>query len=635
MSGDSLTYDMAMMSESSPEIFVKRDWLTLQDQMNGSYQGNQLTIDTSQLANSNKYMDYRNSYLNVPMIMAATAPTSAAGVGIFQTANTGIDAGVEQIFSLKNWFGNVVHSMILDYAGTTIIQQTSLCGLHSVFVLMTTLSMADVETMGPHIGFYPDDSNFSFESAASKDGVGLCNNRKQSAQGNMNALLGSSEFENKGIWARWSRLLLNASAIPGATSTGESYNDLQNSSRMDTAYRSRLLAKKHSSNADGSGICYQIQAYIYLRHLHSFFSQVPLLKGVFFRLTLNLNQPVVEVESTSGALNITNIISPLGGVSPIMISSIGSKATSLAAPGGSAAVTFLSAGTAYTGDIWVANASGGGTTEGPITATISPGSGTVTSQGPSLNQTVTGTMRVTLNVGSKIIDSQQKTAWPGDAPTGTIGDSCFLNVPAYTFNPSFEQAYLSKPTKTIVYTDLYQFTTAVTPAHGTFQYLISNGISNIKSVLIVPFTPQITPDVGSTPGLKYLPFQSPFDTAGGGTTMATPSLSNFNVVIAGQNMIYNQVQRSYEEFINQLYGCNSVNAGLTDGLTSSLIDFWKFQQLYGYYYVNCSRMLAVDQAVPKSVQISGINNTEQNMQFYVFVEYGVQVNVDVLTGARV
>jgi hypothetical protein len=46
-------------------------------------------------------------------------------------------------------------------------------------------------------------------------------------------------------------------------------------------------------------------------------------------------------------------------------------------------------------------------------------------------------------------------------------------------------------------------------------------------------------------------------------------------------------------------------------------------------------MLAVDQAVPKSVQISGINNTEQNMQFYVFVEYGVQVNVDVLTGARV
>jgi hypothetical protein len=311
-----------------------------------------------------------------------------------------------------------------------------------------------------------------------------------------------------------------------------------------------------------------------------------------------------------------------------MISSIGSKATSLEAPGGSTTVTFSPA-TPY-----VAAASGGAVTSA-LSATISPGSGTVTSQGPSLNQTVTGTMRVTLNVGSKIIDSQQKTAWPGDAPTGTIGDSCFLNVPAFTFNPSFEQAYLSKPTKTIVYTDLYQFTTAVTPAHGTFQYLISNGISNIKSVLIVPFTPQITPDVGSTPGLKYLPFQSPFDTAGGGTTMATPSLSNFNVVIAGQNMIYNQVQRSYEEFINQLYGCNSVNAGLTDGLTSSLIDFWKFQQLYGYYYVNCSRMLAVDQAVPKSVQISGINNTEQNMQFYVFVEYGVQVNVDVLTGARV
>jgi hypothetical protein len=623
---------MAMMSESSPEIFVKRDWLTLQDQMNGSYQGNQLVIDTSQLANSNKYMDYRNSYLNVPMVMAATAPTNASGIGIFQTSASVLDAGVEQIFSLKNWFGSIVHSMILDYAGTTIVQQTSLCGLHSVFVLLTTLSMADVETMGPHIGFYPDDANFSFELAASNDGIGLCNNRKQSAQGNMNALVGSSEFENKGIWARWSKLILDVNAKPGATATGQTYVQLQNENQMNTAYRSRLLSTKQSADASGSGIMYQIQAFIYLRHLHSFFSQIPLLKGVFFRLTLNLNQPVIEVTSTNGALTVQNIISPLGGVSPIMISSVGSKSTSLAAPGGVSNVTFLSAGAAYAGDIFVSATTGGAVTEGPITATISPGSGAVTAQGPSLNQTVTGTMRVSLNVGSTIIDAQQRSAW-GSPPKGSIGDSCFLNVPAYTFNPSFEQAYLSKPTKTIVYSDLYQFTTAIAPTgSGAFQYLISNGISNIKSVLIIPFTPQITP--GSS-GLKFPPFQSPFDTAGGGTTMATPSLTNFNVVIAGQNMIYNQVQRSYEEFIQQMYGCNSVNAGLTDGLTSSLIDFWKFQQLYGYYYVNCSRMLAVDQAVPKSVMISGSNNTLQDIQFYVFVEYGVQVNVDVLTGARV
>ncbi len=624
MSGDSLTYDMAMMSESSPEIFVKRDFLTLQDQQNGSYQGNQLTIDTSQLANSNKYMDYRNSFLSVPMIMSAVAP-NAAGVGLLNGGAGTLVPGAEQILSLKSWFGSIVHSMILDYAGTTIIQQTSLCGLHSVFVLMTTLSMADVETMGPHIGFYPDDVNFNYiATTGTPDGIGLCNNRKQCAQGNLKLPVGQSEFENKGIWARWSRLMIQGGdnttdARPGQT--GKTYIQLQSESQMDQAYRSRLIKSFAGTGTVGSCLLYQIQAFIYLRHLHSFFSQIPLLKGVFFRLTLNLNQPVVVVKCpAANELTIDSIISPLGGVSPIMISSSGDRVSSSVVPAQTLTVT-------------------GATASGPDAPTAAFVQSAVNSEGPQLNLTTSpanSTMRVTLNVGSQIIDSTQRSQWPdpaGAPPKGTIGDSVFLNVPAFTFNPSFEQAYLSKPTKTIVYSDLYQFTTSDVASSGSFQFLITNGISNIKSVCIIPFESAI--DSTSTPALNYPPFQSPFNTAGGGTTMATPSLTNFNVTIAGQNMIYNQIQRSYEEFLQELYGCNSVNAGLTDGLTSGLIDFWKFQQLYGYYYVNCSRMLAVDQAVPKSVQISGTNNTLQKIKFYVFVEYGVQVNVDVLTGARV
>ena len=135
----------------------------------------------------------------------------------------------------------------------------------------------------------------------------------------------------------------------------------------------------------------------------------------------------------------------------------------------------------------------------------------------------------------------------------------------------------------------------------------------------------------------YPPFWSPFDTCGGGTTapLGGSSLSNFNVVVAGQNMVYNQVTRSHEEFNNQLYGVNAVNAGLTDGLTSGLVDYWSFLQQYGYYYVNCARQLPIDEAVPKSVSIQGTVQVIKALKLYVFIEYGVQVNVDVLTGARV
>jgi hypothetical protein len=100
-------------------------------------------------------------------------------------------------------------------------------------------------------------------------------------------------------------------------------------------------------------------------------------------------------------------------------------------------------------------------------------------------------------------------------------------------------------------------------------------------------------------------------------------------------MVYNQVQYDYQQFEDQLRGVNSVNGGLVDGLTSGLIDFHKFQRMYRYYYVNCARMLPIDEAVPKSVSISGTSLSKLPITFYVFIEYGVQVSVDCLTGARV
>jgi hypothetical protein len=131
------------------------------------------------------------------------------------------------------------------------------------------------------------------------------------------------------------------------------------------------------------------------------------------------------------------------------------------------------------------------------------------------------------------------------------------------------------------------------------------------------------------------PIVSPYVGDGAGTTAPLALLGNFNVVVAGQNMIYNTQRYSYEQFLNQLQGVNAVNADMTDGLTSSLIDKLGFEMEYCYYYVDCSRMLPVEEAVPKSVSIIGTNQSAKNLQFYVFVEYGVQVSIDVLTGARV
>jgi hypothetical protein len=327
-------------------------------------------------------------------------------------------------------------------------------------------------------------------------------------------------------------------------------------------------------------------------------------------LTLNLNQPEVYIKktATTSLLSIESIVSPLGGVVPIIVSSM-AESTSVS----------LQSSPLDPADL-------------PSEIVLQPAGVNGYTREAQADQY----MRVTLNVGNSVISQTQKNAFGGSASTG-LDRSCFLYVPAYTFNPSFEEAYLSRPTKSIVYTDIYQFTTADVAKDAQFNFLLTNGISNIKSVLILPFFKNIltTGEMGATESVSYPPYQSPFDPAGTGPVSPLIALRNFNVVVAGQNMIYNTQQYNFEQFLNQLVGVNSVNANLTDGLTSGLIDFMSWQQSYGYYYVNCSRMLPIDEAVPKSVNIQGTNMSKGTIQFLCFIEYGVQVSVDVLTGARV
>jgi hypothetical protein len=182
---------------------------------------------------------------------------------------------------------------------------------------------------------------------------------------------------------------------------------------------------------------------------------------------------------------------------------------------------------------------------------------------------------------------------------------------------------------------VYQYQVRDVPAAGTFNNLLTNGIANIKSVLIVPFYEQESG--GSTTGslLSVPVFQSPFDPAGTGATSPLCALTNFNVVVSGQNAIYNTQKYGFEEFIHQLQGVNAVNGNMTDGLTSSLINFTGFEMEYCYYYVDVSRMLPVEESVPKSVQIIGQSLSTRRITLMCFIEYGCEVDIDILTGARV
>ena len=533
---------------------------------------------------------------------------------------------------------------------------------------MTSLSYQDILSQGAQIGFHPDSSSsFQFFPALAGSAAfitpvvgtdsllqGTCNNTNNlnttAVAGRFNSFL--SGQGNTGFFERQQHINFDANAFLCG-------NDTSVSSGAVTATYASLLAgttatsgscptmtalwKSYIFNKIDSVISVaaatagnqpavtftqapvlqiNVMAIIKLKHIHSFFNMCPLLKGVFMKITLNLNNTstsVVVVSNcpstgtgttpTAACAHVSNVSNALGGTNPLMIAS----------PAGNATLGF----------------NGGTGLIGASAFNLSTAGGS----------DIKATYLFNVSVGARCLD--QTLVSVAGVTTGQLAQSVYLYIPAYTFNPPFEQAILSSPIKQINYTDVYQYQITNIGSDQFINQLITNGIANIKSILILPFYSAAAGTAvtctksgianNDNTGFRqgYPVFQSPYDPAGSGTTSPLAHITNFNVQISGQNAIYNLQKYNFEQFNNQLYGQNAVNGGLTDGLTSGLVGRQEFDMSHCYYYINVERMLPVEMGVPKSVQVTGQNKSAKAMDYYVFVEYGVKISIDILTGARV
>jgi hypothetical protein len=569
---DSIIYDMAEQTQGSPSIFLKKDWLSILDNQNNSYAGGQCVVETSALSNNNKYLNYREAYFSVPLLMTLTAPVATASFFAPNTTASSADWAV----GLKNWYGSVIHSISVDMGGSTIIQQTSFCNMWNAFKLLTTLSFNDILIQGASIGFYPDTAeSVGFYGTAAVGGIGTQNNNNAGSVIVPTGFWNQLGISNEGLTQRQKYWNLDPDGLTITTSSA-AFSTLISTANLTASYKSYIFNKiTGTASVPGVWQCH-IMATIKLKHVHNFFEKIPLAKGLYFRITLTLNQPSVQFTSAAagGALTLSSVSVPSGGVSPLMI------ASAAAGSGGAAAFPVNTGATTYT---------------------------------------------LSLAVGASVLNSTQSTT--AGVTTGPLARGIQLYIPAYSFSPMFESAYLSSPVKNIVYNDIYQYLISNVATNANINQLITNGISSLKSVLLVPF-------YTATENSAIDPILSPYDPAGCGPTSPFCLLGNLNFVISGQNAIYNSQRYSFEAFNHNLYGCNSVNGGQTDGLCSGLISQFDFETEYCYYYANVGRMLDIEQSVPKSVSIIGTNYSAKAINIYVFCEYGVQVGIDLLTGAR-
>jgi hypothetical protein len=255
--------------------------------------------------------------------MLITLTSDGASAFAPATAATSADYSI----GLKNWFGQIVHSLTLDYNGTTIIQQTPFINMWNSFKLMTSLSWNDVQTMGATIGFYPDDPlSWSYNTTPANSGVGVCNNTNFATNSFGTIVNGAfnnykSANGNIGFLKRQTYINYEDDAIAGV-GPGPSnvlYSALLPNSAATTLWKSRISSKVNAGGGLPGVYQISVRATIYLKHLHSFFQMVPLLKGVYMKMTLNLNNSSCIITSSAAGLGLTSSSVPVGGVQPLMM----------------------------------------------------------------------------------------------------------------------------------------------------------------------------------------------------------------------------------------------------------------------------------------------------------------------------
>jgi hypothetical protein len=227
-----------------------------------------------------------------------------------------------------------------------------------------------------------------------------------------------------------------------------------------------------------------------------------------------------------------------------------------------------------------------------------------------------GFVRASVYVGDTCHDSTQK-GFTG-VSTGAVGKQVELHVQAVQMLPDIESNYAQNHLRDITYHDYYQFTlrNIVGGGNGSFNHLVSNGISNLKAVLIIPQLSSLNNNVNV------------FDD---GLPQLMGHINNFNVLVGGVNVLMQDSRYTYQSFNNEFYNEFGVNGNQSPGLGSSLIDYKSWLQK-PYYYVNCSHVSMEQQNAYRSLQIKGTNSSKLAMDYLIFAIYEKSFKLDVVSG---
>ena len=209
-----------------------------------------------------------------------------------------------------------------------------------------------------------------------------------------------------------------------------------------------------------------------------------------------------------------------------------------------------------------------------------------------------------------------------------VKKQCRLYIPVYTMSPKAEDTLLSQKQKTFIYSDL--FVKMVKDIDGNFRFLLTNSLSRIKRLVIVPMLSKHVSGAGVS---ISNPQESIYAHSPSGTSPAW--IRDFNCKISGSNLYDNSIEFKYQHYLNEMNGFYGLNANLETGSVSSLISMKDYNNTMGYLVCDLSRRYSYDESTPVSIEIQGVVASAMKLDLLCFIEYSKNCTIDLSTGKKI
>lgn len=540
---DAFVYDEALEDQVPEHLAFKKEMLMIQDSNGGSY-NSVITIDTSSLSQSNRWISWREAYIEIPfmIVLKQTNASAANPVNPFS-------------IGLKNGYHQLIDSIKVDFGNYGVTQQTTFTNFYVSYKMMTRMSQDELQKWGASIGFEPDSADsYEFSAASATSGDGYTNNR----------LVGAVNYNTPGDGANGglTRRIANTTGYLG---TGYGGIPAPSASQIAKNYFTPAAAVNGYSG-------WVMTATIRLADICDFFKQLNICKGGFSRIQIVYNASRCVLTSTAANTFAITSITPLtsGSTTPYIFTSA---------------------------------------------ATANEPNRTFFDQAATVATIDCGVVTTPQNIAAGNLFQTPLTA-------------CRLYLPAYSYLPEIEKSIIDRgAVKEIVYEDIYSYTFGPYANSSSFNFILSNGVANVKEVILIPFASTAS---GVYANVTTNVWQSPLDTAPA-TTTPLAAITNFQVLLSGSNVFDRNQQYDFESFFDEVSSAGALNGGLSS-VTCGLLSQAGWSNAYRYYVANISRRWPYDDGTTRSVAVQGTNVSGKALTFVAFIVYYRRVFVNLLTG---